>query len=316
MVIVWLALLVLGLVVAALASRRAVTSALEISESLGVSAGLVGVTVMAIGTDLPEIATSVMAAIQGHGDLLVGDATGSALTQITLILAILMFAGSSRLDVGASGSTIAITAGSATVVALVGVAVMVSDGRVSRVDGVILITAWIAGLVVVHRRERAGPGEPPEHHITSTGLASSTGRTIMWLLVVGGASWLVVHSFIETSDSFGIPEFIASAIVLSLGTSMPELVVDWTAIRRGASALAIGDLFGSSLVDSTLSIGVGPVIRSVAVSPDVLIGTLVIAIGCAMATATVAFAAGPRRTASWLLVIYGAASVALVAIAA
>lgn len=104
--------------------------------------------------------------------------------------------------------------------------------------------------------------------------------------------------------------------MLAIGTSLPELVVDWTAIRRGAAALAIGDLFGSSLVDSTLSVGIGPIVRSTAVSPEAMTGTLVIAIGIAVATLAVAFVPKRRTLAGTLLAVYVLTTVVLVTLAA
>jgi cation:H+ antiporter len=139
---------------------------------------------------------------------------------------------------------------------------------------------------------------------------------MLWLGVVGIAATAIVRSFIAIIDRLGAPEFVASTLVLALGTSLPELVVDWTAIRRGAAALAIGDLFGSSLVDSTLSVGIGPVVRGVAVSDEALIGTLLIAGGVALATITVAVAHRRATLVGALAAIYAVTMGAVVALAA
>ena len=137
--------------------------------------------------------------------------------------------------------------------------------------------------------------------------------TLGWLLVVGAAATMVVESFIELSDRLGLPELIASAVVLSLGTSLPELVVDWTAIRRGAVALAIGDLFGSSLLDATLGLGIGPMLRSVTVSSSAATACLIAAMG--VMAATVIAGSRPshgRPSATLLFLVYGAATAALI----
>ena len=126
---------------------------------------------------------------------------------------------------------------------------------------------------------------------------------------------MIVRSFIEITDSLGVPEFLASSIVLAIGTSLPELVVDWTAIRRGAAALAIGDLFGSSLVDATLSVGIGPIIRPTAVSTQAMTGVLVIAVGVSVATLAVALVTSRRGLAGSLLAVYAFGMLALVTLA-
>lgn len=306
MVVVWIVALIGGVVLAAVGSRRAVTSALVVSDRLGVSAGLVGVTVLAVGTDLPEIANSISASVTGHGDLNVGNATGSALTQITLVLALLIVASGFRLDLR-ERLDVVVTTGVATVIGLVLLLVLVSDGTLSRLDGLLLVTLWIASILLLRQSEptslrpRGG-----------SGVGLEVGTTLLWLAIVAGAATVVVYSFVELADRFGVPEFVASALVLSLGTSLPELVVDWTAVRRGAGMLAIGDLFGSSLVDATLAAGIGPLIRSISVSDTAIAGTIVIAVGCAAATLVAATVRHPPVAATLLFGVYVAAVLVVV----
>ena len=306
MVVVWTVALIGGVVLAAVGSRRAVTAALAVSERLGVSAGLVGVTVLAVGTDLPEIANSVSASVTGHGDLNVGNATGSALTQITLVLAILIVASGFRLDLR-ERLDVVVTTGVATVIGLVLLVVLVGDGSLGRLDGFVLVALWLAGILLLRQSEPGSIDRPPR-----SAIGLHIGTTLLWLAVVAGAATVVVYSFVELSDRFGVPEFVASALVLSLGTSLPELVVDWTAVRRGAGMLAIGDLFGSSLVDATLAAGIGPLIRSIAVSDTAVAGTIVMAAGCAAATLVAAAVRHPPVAAALLFGVYAAAMMVVV----
>ena len=313
MIVLWIAGLIVGVAIAAGASRRAVGAALDVSEALGVSAGFVGMTVMAIGTDLPEIANSIMASVTGHGDLNVGDSTGSAFTQVTLILAILIIAAGLQSDLTSTESKIAVPIGLMAVGALVVLAIFLGDGWLGRIDGVVMVALWVVAIVFLGRRSRTGDETPraPDGRAGATMLV-----TIAWLGLVGLAAALIVRSFLELTEIFGVPELIASSIVLALGTSVPELVVDWTAIRRGAAALAIGDLFGATLIDSTLSVGIGPVVSPTAVSDEAMTSVLVMAIGIAVATIVVAFVTSRRAVAGWLSVTYLAGMAALVALAA
>jgi cation:H+ antiporter len=312
MIVLWIAALVLGVAVAAGASKRAVSAALETTEALGVSAGFVGITVMAIGTDLPEIANSIMASISDHGDLNVGDSTGSAFTQVTLILALLILAAGLATDLRREESQIAVPIGLITVVALVVLAIQISDGHLSRFNGIVMVSLWVVAIVLLERGLRTG-SEPPR--IPDGQVGGTILQTILWLGVVGGAAALIVRSFIEITDTIGVPEFIASSIVLALGTSLPELVVDWTAIRRGAAALAIGDLFGATLIDSTVSVGAGPIVSSTAVSTEAMTGTLIFALGIAVATIVVSFVARRRAVAYLLILTYLGGMTALIALA-
>lgn len=300
----WLAALVAGIAVAAHASRRAVGAALDISDQLGVSSGLVGVTLMAIGTDLPEIANSISASVTGHGDLNVGDSTGSTLTQVTLVLAILAFASPTLLTTDGPGERrLVVPTGIMTVAATLVIALVITDGVLGRRDGALLVSIWAISMVVVgsiHRTDRVD-----QSRTARAGVGRSAAVVITWLAVVAAAATLVVRAFVELTDAVGVPELVASTVVLALGTSLPELVVDWTAIRRGAAALAYGDLFGSSLVDASLSIGIGPILRPTPVSADAPITVLVVAAGVAMATVVWWLASRRVRVMAWaLLAVY------------
>lgn len=307
MIAAWTVTLVVGLITASLASRRAVTHALRAADVSQVSSGFIGMTVMAIGTDLPEIANSIISAATGHGDLNVGDSAGSALTQVTLVLGILCFSTTMVSD----RRTVAVL-GVMTAVALGVIALLIRDEMFDRTDGGLLILSWVAILVVMSSLSR----EPPAAVQSDSGLGRHLVFTGFWLVVVAIAATVVVQSFVAITESLGVPEILAGAVVLALGTSLPELVVDWAAVRRGAGALALGDLFGSSFLDSTLAIGIGPTITPTPLSSAATATCVVAAVG--ILAATFLGAARPtigRSVAVGLIAVYAAATVALVTVA-
>lgn len=320
MALLWIVVLVAGIVGAAFGSRRAVGDALTIADQLGLSKGLVGVTLVAVGTDLPEIANSISASLSGHGDVNVGDSTGSTLTQVTFVLALLLIVAPANTLAGrgehaSSGERdVVVPVGLMTVCAALIIAVLISDGELSRIDGTVLVLLWAGSMVTVSRWQR--PDEPVVDRI-DVAISRRAATLLGWMLVVAAAATAVVRSFVELTEIIGVPELVASTIVLALGTSLPELVVDWTAIRRHASALALGNLFGSSLFDATLSIGIGPTIRPTAVSPDAVWSVLIVAAGVAMATWVARPGhAAPQRMAASLTAIYVACTVSMLALAA
>jgi len=281
MVALWFILLVACILGAAVSSRKAVTAALEIVESTRFSPALVGLTIMSIGTDLPEIANSIVSVSSGHGDVNVGDSMGSVLTQITLVLGILCLV-STSLSVERN---FLISIGSAAFFASVVVWVFVRDGVLSHFDGAILVLLWFGGTVLLGQSELR-PREVVQTE--NVNVSRNIVVTLLWLGLVGVFAFGVVTAFLELSEDFGVPEFVGSFIALSLGTSLPELAVDWTAIRKGATSMAIGGIFGSSFVDATLSVGIGPALFSSEVSSDVMLGVGLAAIGVAVATFAVA----------------------------
>jgi cation:H+ antiporter len=316
MTAIWLPVLIAGVVATAVGSRRAVADALVVSDVLGVSHGLVGLMLLSIGTDLPEIANSISASMTGHGDVNVGDSTGSALTQITLILAILILAMPAIAERDHDDDrALIVPIGIVTALATLTITALISDGRLSRLDGAVLVSIWGASMIVAARHQRLEPAALAEYDRPPGRVRRHIATLMAWLAVVAVGATAVVQSFVRLTDAIGVPELIASTIVLAIGTSLPELVVDWTAIRTGAVALAFGDLFGSSLVDSSLSIGIGPLIVPTAVSDEALGSVLVVTVGIVAATAVTWWGrhAG-RRLAMMLLVVYGVCTGAMIAL--
>ncbi len=309
MIAAWVVLLLVSVAGASAASRQAVGSALRVAEMLKISPALVGLTVLAIGTDLPEIANSIVSSAGGHGDVNVGDSMGSAMTQVTLTLGLLCLAGGAI----TANRSFVLAVGAATVFAAVTARVLVDDGQLSRLDGLIFASLWLGGTALLGRGELR-PREILRRDGDRT-LGADLAVTIGWLAVVGLFAVGVIESFLRITEALGVPEFVASFIALAIGTSLPELFVDWTAIRRGASAMAVGDIFGSSFVDTTLSIGIGPALFPVAVTSAASTGTLLAAVGVLAATAVVARADRyGRAVAGQLLAVY--AVVQLLAVAA
>jgi cation:H+ antiporter len=174
----------------------------------------------------------------------------------------------------------------------------------------LVVSIWLVSLVVLDQLRSDPPDVGPPDRRSA---APYFVRAILWLAIVGVSATIVVRSFTELTDVVGVPELVASAVVLALGTSLPELVVDLTAIRRGAIALALGDLFGSSFVDSTLAIGSGPAIRATAVSADATTACVIAAVGVVLAAILMASrSTHGRYSALALFGIYGVSMTAMI----
>jgi cation:H+ antiporter len=256
--------MVAGFTVAVLASRVAVDGAAGLVARTRIPPFVVGITLVALGTDLPEIVTSITASVQGLGDVVVGDAIGSTVTQVTLVLGLLPLLGGAFVVARRRTSAIGI----AIVAALLLGAFLMRDGDISRADGAVLAAAWVAGSVFVWRQGhlRSTDTEPEDGPVRRSLLELIGGLTVLT-----GGVLLGVWGTVEVAEAAGVPAFIISFFGASLGTSLPELVFDVAALRRGQADIAIGDVFGSSLVDASLSVGIGPLIAPVVVSADLVL---------------------------------------------
>lgn len=251
-----------GLTVALIASSRAVNYTRALAAALGAPAFVVGVALVSIGTDLPEIANSISAHLQGEGDINVGDSVGSVLTQYTLVVGLFPLV-VAVLPIGRR------QAAPVTVMTMMGLAIsvaFVADGWLARWEGAILVAAWVVFTwIVVRALPGAVPEEPPV--VRQQGKLIQVGIILLALGVVGFGATVAVRALIRIAALAGVPEFVIAFFGASLGTSAPEIVVDVTALRQGAPGIAFGDALGSSLVDSTLSIGVGPLVAPAEVTP-------------------------------------------------
>jgi len=300
--VVFFAAMAVGFTMMVLAARRAVDSAVELVAGTRVPPFVIGMTILAVGTDLPEIANSVVASWTDHGDVNVGDSVGSAATQITLVLGLLPF------FVG----TIAVTArglaatGWLAVGGLGTVALLTADDWFSRTDAMILIGLWAIGSWITYRHIRH------PHQLTLPEQGSPRGRlivqTIVALGIVGAASMLALWGLVELAEEWSAPEFAMSFFLAALGTSLPELIFAITAVRRGEVDMAVGDLFGSSFADATLSVATGPLFFPVAVTASEVVPATVAAL-VAISGVTILItrvSAHDWRTGSLLVIGYGA----------
>jgi cation:H+ antiporter len=269
-VVLQIVLVLVGLALAIGASDVAVGYTRAIAATLGAPAFLVGVVLVSIGTDLPEMANSIASHVQDEGDVNVGDSVGSTLTQYTFVLAlfplVVAMIAISRRQVGV---VTALTAAGLGLTALV-----TSDGYLSRLDGILLVGAWVVAIAIVARVVGGGDvDEPPAVRVSPIG--GQVGIVIGSLLVVGFGATIAVRALVDLAETVGVPEFLLAFFGASLGTSAPEIAVDLTALARGAPGIALGDALGSSLVDATLSIGIGPVVAPASVTARLaVIGSL------------------------------------------
>jgi cation:H+ antiporter len=255
-------LVVGGLAVALVASDRAVAYTRALASSLGAPPFIVGVALVSIGTDLPELANSIAAHAQGEGDVNVGDSVGSTLTQYTFVLGLFPFVASTIPIVRRQvGLVTILTAGGLALTTL-----FVADGWLGRWEGLTLIIAWAAFTLIVVKGLQSHVADDPPAVRHQSRLAQAV-VVLLTLGFVGFGATVAVRALVRLAELAGVPEFLLAFFGASIGTSSPEIVVDVTALLRGAPAIALGDALGSSLVDATLSIGAGPLLFPAEVTP-------------------------------------------------
>jgi cation:H+ antiporter len=254
-------------------SNVAVKHSAALASSLGISSLIIGITLVSIGTDVSEIFNSIISCAMGHGDIDVGDSVGSDLTQLTLVFGLLpIICGSfivKRKEI--------IIIGSCEVLSLILIFTVVEKGYFTRLDALFMMLSFIFYTMVTYNVTKSDMLEKVDLMIHENH-DRSTRRRIHFLAfaIIGFAgvtisSFFIIQSIIFLSSRLNIDEFILSFFLLSIGTSLPELSVDITAIRHKEYTLAIGDIIGSCIVDSTISIAIGQFLFPQAVSAQLAI---------------------------------------------
>ena len=253
-------LLIVGLVGLWLGTEATIRGAVGITERFGVSEFIVGVAILSIGSDLPELAIAVDAAlknlpIQQVSDVVVGSAVGSALAQIGLVLGIaglLQHLALPRSTVYRHG---AMLLGSIILLALFAL-----DGSISTTEGIALVTVYVIYLVMLFNEGFNNRAESEEH--LSSNLILCFAFLAFGLTVLTASAELTVFAATRMATELGIDQSLIAILLIGLGTSLPELSISIVAAIKGRAHLSIGNLIGSNIFDTLVPIGVATTIAN------------------------------------------------------
>lgn len=221
-------------------SDKFVEGAAAIANHAGMSPLLIGMTIVSLGTSAPEIVVSIMASLSGSGELAVGNALGSNITNTGLVLGITLIIRSITID----ASTTKRELPQMVVVTLLAGALMI-DGVLSVTDGALLILGLVIFLTLLARR-----GEAPEggmdNDSTLTPLKAWGVFTVGLALLVISSRLLVVGA-VNIAMALGVSELIIGLTIVAIGTSLPELAAAVMSALKGHSDIAIGAIVGSNV---------------------------------------------------------------------
>ena len=267
--------LVAGIILLVFSSDTAVEHSVDIASALGASPLIIGLVLVSIGTDLPEVVNSIMSSQMGHGDINVGDSLGSILAQITLVLGLLpFFVGTFKVK-----KKEVLIVGTCEILSIIIVLSVVEKGYITRLNAFFLILSWLLFMLLITnftknkntKQENRTPRSDRRYfyHFRRAALGF-TGIAI--------GAYLVIQSVIAISEIFHISEYIVSFFAVAIGTSLPELFVNVTAARKKEYGLTIGNTLGSCIFDACFSIGIGPLIFPISVSGNLAMITGVYAL--------------------------------------
>lgn len=290
MIIITILFIIIGFIALYFGSKLVIISLENVANRLGISHLMVGLTILAIGTSLPEIAVSVAGGIDkltgidpNIDGIVVGNKIGSFFTQITLIIGILGLSQNiivSKWELRREGVMLFVSLFIFLLCAL--------DGVLSRIDAIILIISYILYLLLIiwseKKIERAKPEikyskkerlhkedfKPIEIVSKPYSLRKDIIIFTSGLLILLIGAEITVLSAHVLAIQLGLPASVVGIFIVGIGTSLPELCADLTALRRESEGIAIGDILGSNICDILLATGSGAIIADFNVDPVLL----------------------------------------------
>jgi len=256
--VVNVAFVLIGFALLMFGGEALVQGATRISQSLSVSPLVVGFTVVAIGTSLPELAVAIEAIDSGVPNIAVGGVLGSNVANVMLVLgAAAVLGAKSDVEIGVNRDAIAV------VVATLFMAIFVYFGEVPLLVGVVMLTCLIGYYYYTYSVAISGEDQ---YEFEDSWLPNKMSLAIPFCVMGGGMIWfgaeLLVLGSTGIAETFGVSEAVIGLTVVALGTSLPELAVTLVAGIRGQGGVAVGNVLGSNVMNIMGIIGIASIVGS------------------------------------------------------
>ncbi|WP_337262711.1 MULTISPECIES: calcium/sodium antiporter [unclassified Serratia (in: enterobacteria)] len=252
-------LLIVGLFLLVYGADRLVYGAAVISRSLGVPPLIIGMTIVGIGTSLPELIVSVTAALNGQTDMAVGNVLGSNIANILLILGVaaLIHPLAARSDILRRELPLMLA-----VTLICGFVLM--DNSLSRLDGVLLLAAAtgfiLLMLKIARQAQREGNDSLTMEQLAELPQDSSNTVAILWLvlafIILPLSSKMIIDNATVIAHYFALSELVVGLTIIAIGTSLPELATTIAGALKGEDDMAIGNIIGSNIFNLVIVLGI------------------------------------------------------------
>ena len=248
-------LIVLGIFLVLRGAERMTDGAVALAQRMKIPQMVIGLTIVACGTSMPEFFVSLTSAIHGSADMAIGNVVGSNIFNTLLIVGVAAVVAPMIIARSTVRKDIPVA-----FMASILLGVMCLDGVISRIDAAILFVCFLLFMAYTIRSARKGEVEVSEEEQKDYG----TGKSVF--LIVYGLALLIVGSniFVDAATfvarTFGVSDAVIGLTIVACGTSMPELATSVVAAKNGQSALAIGNVLGSNVFNILMVLGLTGII--------------------------------------------------------
>ena len=265
-----------GLILLCIGGYAIVSGGVSLAKKLRISSMIIGLTVVAYGTSTPELAAAVLAALNSHTELILGNVIGSNISNVGMVIGI------SAIFAPLLISKITV---SRWIPIMIGVSLLVIglsyDGELSQIDGIILIASLIGFTLytiktvkkqklqsteVIENETIEGEYFLSKYKIDTYPQSFGLIAVGIVLLFLGGH--LTVDGAVNIAESLGLSQLIIGVVIVAIGTSLPELITSIIAIAKKQTDIGVGNIVGSNIYNILLILGVSSTIIGIPVSTD------------------------------------------------
>lgn len=270
-----------------------VSGASELAAKLGIPPLIVGLTVVAMGTSMPEAAVSISAVIKGNADITIGNVVGSNILNILIILGLSAVISSLSVEKSTIRYELPFLVGISILLILQGL-----DGHIGFADGLVQVILFCIYLfyLFMSAKKKSGGDETEQINGHNRKLWQIILLCIVGLAMTVAGSSMAVDAACGIAEKLGMSERFIGLTIVALGTSLPELVTSVTAARKGKSDIAVGNIVGSNIFNILFVVGISALINPVAFAEGFRFDS---AVSAAAALLLILFCAKDKKLKRW-----------------
>lgn len=272
--------LIAGLILLVWSADRFVLGAAATAKNFGMSPMLIGLTIVSFGTSAPEILVSLMASTSGAGDLAIGNALGSNIANIALVLGITALIAPLPVKSGVLKKELPLLLG---VTILAGI--LLFDLQLNRIDGIILLVALGVCLYLFSRFQKNASNDSlaEDEELPSMENRSAIFWLIAGLTILAVSSKMLVWGASEIAYSLGVSKLVVGLTIVAIGTSLPELAASIASALKNHHDIAIGNIVGSNIFNLVAVMAIPGLVAPIGMEAIVLQRDYVVMLGLTFA---------------------------------
>ena len=265
-----------GLLLLVIGGRFIIRSSISLSLKLNLSKIIIGMTVVAFATSIPELLVSINAALNGSPSIAVNNVIGSNIANIGLVLGLICIVGNMHVQ----KSFFSIDWPVMFAFSILLYFIMARDNVIDQIDGILLFSLLISFIIFLIIIIRASSKNYNDQSIDNDLAKTTNFKIFLWLIIASlslyyGSEWLVFGA-INFAKQIGVSEAVISVSLVAIGTSIPELATSIVAILKGEKGISLGNLIGSNIFNIGSVLGITAMIKPIVISDSEILSRDVI----------------------------------------